>query len=59
MIDVLKVPVGARLRLTNGDAVEVVENMADGQWLLVRDVADPAAEAELRHAGELAEVVDE
>lgn len=50
MLNLLEVEVGARVRLTTGEVVEVVENPADGQWLLVDRDGSP----ELVHAQEIA-----
>jgi len=36
MIDLMKVPTGARLQLKGGGVAEVVENIGDGIWLQMR-----------------------
>lgn len=57
MIDVMPIVAGARLRLANSSTAEVVENMHDGQWLMIRYVAaeDEAivGEEELVHASDI------
>lgn len=57
MINLLDVQVGDRISLTNGAIVEVVENIGDGQWLMVRG-AEPASDDELCHAADMVELVD-
>ena len=64
MIDVTTITVGTRLRLQEGVVAEVVENMADGQWLQVRYLESPArpgeiGTVELCHAQDVVEVLSE
>jgi hypothetical protein len=42
MINILDIKVGERLLLQSKVVAEVVENMEDGQWLMVRYVAVPS-----------------
>ena len=51
----IDVPVGARIRLTDGTVAEVVENPGDGQWLAI--AADGGEE--LVHAQDIAALADE
>jgi hypothetical protein len=41
MIDVTQIETGAKIFLVGGAVAEVVENMGDGQWLLVRYLEAP------------------
>ena len=36
MLNLATLPVGARVRLKDGGAAEVLENPEDGMWVLVR-----------------------
>lgn len=57
MIDVMTIVAGTRLKLANASVAEVVENMHDGQWLMIRYVAAQdesiAGEEELVHASDV------
>jgi hypothetical protein len=62
MINVMNVEPGTRLKLVGGVQAEVVENMQDGMWLMVRylDVPnDPKAVGteELAHAQDIVDIV--
>jgi hypothetical protein len=64
MIDLLNLPVGARLRLQADIEAEVVENMGDGQWVMVRYLVVPSnptevGSQELAHAQDIVEVLSE
>jgi hypothetical protein len=63
MIDVMAIGVGARLKLEGGIVAEVVENMADGQWLQVRYLESPGrpdevGTVELCHAQDVLRVIE-
>ena len=57
MIDVMPITGGTKLKIANGALAEVVENMNDGQWLMIRYLAarDEAliGEEELCHASDV------
>lgn len=57
MIDVMPITAGTRLKLANNSVAEVVENMRDGQWLMIRYVAardvSIVGEEELVHASDV------
>jgi hypothetical protein len=62
MIDVLTVPVGARLQLHEGIVAEVTENMEDGMWLQVKYLEVPKTPTEvgaieLCHAQDIVKVL--
>jgi len=60
MIDVMPIVAGTRLKLANASVAEVLENMHDGQWLMIRYVAAQdesiVGEEELVHASDIAAV---
>lgn len=60
MIDVMPIADGTRLKLASGATAEVVENMNDGQWLMVRylEASDPSIVGveELVHASDIVAV---
>jgi hypothetical protein len=47
MIDVLAILLGTKLKLVGSRIAEVVENMQDGQWLMVRALDAPDAPSEI------------
>ena len=51
MLNLMTVVPGQRLSLKTGAVAEVVENMGDGIWLQLRDVA--SGEEELVHCEEI------
>ena len=56
MLNLATLPVGARVRLKDGGAAEVVENPEDGMWVLVRHLgggAEPKDTEELVHADQV------
>jgi len=44
-IDVMHIKPGARIELNDGSIVEVVENPADGYWLMARYLSSPSQPA--------------
>jgi hypothetical protein len=64
MIDVTSIKAGTRLKLGDGVAAEVTENMEDGQWLQVRYLESPGRPAEvgtveLCHAQDIIRILSE
>lgn len=60
MINVIDILPGSKVSLVGGAVGEVVENMADGMWLMVRYLKLPNGEAgqeELCHAQDVIEVL--
>jgi hypothetical protein len=62
MIDVLAILPGTRLRLIGNRIAEVVENMQDGQWVMVRTLAAPdspsdVGQEELCHSQDILDIV--
>ena len=51
-------PVGARLILSNGSEVEIVENPLDGQWVFVRPVGSDQ-DPEMVFAADVAELPEQ
>jgi hypothetical protein len=47
MIDVLTILPGTKLKLVGNRIAEVVENMQDGQWLMVRTLGAPDTPSEI------------
>ncbi len=54
MLNLMEVPAGALVRLTDGTVADVVESPGDGQWLLI----DVAGDVDLRHAQDIVELVE-
>lgn len=60
MINVIDIKPGSKVSLVGGAIGEVVENMSDGMWLLVRYLKLPGGEAgleELCHAQDVISVL--
>jgi hypothetical protein len=57
MLNLMTVLPGQRLSLKSGAVAEVLENMGDGIWLQLRDVA--SGEEELVHCEEIVGLADE
>lgn len=60
MINMISIPVGARVKLATGAIAEVVENVGDGQWLSVRYISAHdetlVGEEELSHASDIVSI---
>jgi hypothetical protein len=64
MINLIDLAVGARILLVGGVSAEVIENMGDGQWVMVRYLdapGDPASVGteELCHSQDIVTVVSD
>lgn len=60
MINVIDIQPGSKVSLVGGAVGEVIENMADGMWLLVRYLKIPNGEVgieELCHAQDVLDVL--
>ena len=62
MVNIFDLKPGDAIRLKNGSVCEVVENMEDGMWVMVRYLSSPSdpsmeGEEELCHAEQVVETV--
>ncbi|MGD9922436.1 MAG: hypothetical protein AB7V13_13485 [Pseudorhodoplanes sp.] len=58
MINVIEIQPGSKVSLVGGAVGEVIENMADGMWLMVRYLKIPGGEAGLEELCHAQDVID-